>query len=112
MKAVKGVASGTDALRLAVRATGLEPGDEVLIQANAFVAALYETGVRPVPIDIREDDLGPDARALAAAVTPNTRAILVVHLYGFGEILLLPVHPDLTDAEVALVIAAVESFFV
>ena len=57
VKAVAGVASGTDALRLAVRAAGLEPGDEVLIQANAFVAAveaLYDWGVRPVPIEIRE----------------------------------------------------------
>src|SRR5579875_1958683 len=47
---VRGVASGTDALRLAVRAAGLCPGDEVLIQANAFVAAveaLYEAGARP-----------------------------------------------------------------
>ena len=79
--AVQGVASGTDALRLAVRAAGLQPGDEVLIQANAFMAAveaLYDAGVRPVPIDIRAADLGPDPRALAAAITPNTRAILVV----------------------------------
>ena len=85
VKAAKGVASGTDALRLAVRAAGLKPGDEVLIQANAFMAAveaLYDAGVRPVPIDIQDHDLGPDPRALAAAVTPNTRAIMVVHLYG------------------------------
>src|SRR5579883_1369149 len=58
---------GTDALRLAVRAAGLCPGDEVLIQANAFVAAveaLYEAGVRPVPLDIRLSDLGPDPEEL------------------------------------------------
>lgn len=82
---VKGVGSGTDALRLAVRAAGLQPGDEVLIQANAFVAAveaLVDAGVRPVAVDIRLDDLGPDPEDLAARVTPRTRGILVVHLYG------------------------------
>src|SRR2546427_5785366 len=60
---VRGVGSGTDALRLAVRAAGLGPGDEVLLQANAFVAAveaLHEVGARPVPVDIRLEDLGPD----------------------------------------------------
>ena len=85
VKVVKGVASGTDALRLAVQAIGLGPGDEVLIQANAFMAAveaLYDVGVRPIPVDIREPDLGPDPDAMAAAVTSNTRAILVVHMYG------------------------------
>jgi UDP-N-acetyl-3-dehydro-alpha-D-glucosamine 3-aminotranferase len=84
-KYVKGVASGTDALRLAARAAGIEPGDEVLIQANAFVAAveaLVDVGARPVPADICLDDLGPDPDHLAALVRPRTRAILVVHLYG------------------------------
>jgi dTDP-4-amino-4,6-dideoxygalactose transaminase len=93
VKAAKGVASGTDALRLAVRAAGLEPGDEVLIQGNAFMAAveaLYDAGVRPIPIDVRESDFGPDPAALAAAVTDRTRGILVVHLYGF-PVDLLPI---------------------
>jgi dTDP-4-amino-4,6-dideoxygalactose transaminase len=83
---VRGVASGTDALRLGVRAVGVRPGDEVLIQANAFVAAveaLIDCGARPVPVDIRRDDLGPDPAHLAALVGPRTRAVLVVHLYGF-----------------------------
>lgn len=83
---VRGVASGTDALRLAVRAVGLEPGDDVLLQANAFVAAveaLVDAGTRPVPVDVRASDLGPDLDDLAARVTPATRAIMVVHLYGF-----------------------------
>jgi len=82
---VRGVASGTDALRLSIRAAGLKPGDEVLIQANAFMAAveaLHDAGVRPVPVDIRLDDLGPDPAELAARVTPRTRGIMVVHLYG------------------------------
>jgi dTDP-4-amino-4,6-dideoxygalactose transaminase len=84
-KYVKGVASGTDALRLAARAAGIGPGDEVLIQANAFVAAveaLVDVGARPVPVDIRLDDLGPDPDHLATMVGSRTRAILLVHLYG------------------------------
>lgn len=83
---VRGVASGTDALELAVRAAGLQPGDEVLIQANAFMAAveaLVRAGTRPVPVDIRLEDLGPDVDDMAARITPRTRAIMVVHLYGF-----------------------------
>jgi dTDP-4-amino-4,6-dideoxygalactose transaminase len=83
---VRGVASGTDALRMAARAAGVEPGDEVLIQANAFMAAveaLIDVGARPVAVDIRLDDLGPDLDDLAARVTTKTRALLVVHLYGF-----------------------------
>jgi dTDP-4-amino-4,6-dideoxygalactose transaminase len=82
---VRGVASGTDALLLAVLAAGLGPGDEVLIQANAFVAAveaLHRAGVTPVPVDVRTEDLGPDPEELQAGVTPRTRGILVVHLYG------------------------------
>jgi dTDP-4-amino-4,6-dideoxygalactose transaminase len=83
---VRGVASGTDALKLAARAAGVEPGDEILIQANAFVAAveaLLDVGARPIPVDVRLEDLGPDLADLAARITPKTRAIMVVHLYGF-----------------------------
>ncbi len=82
---VRGVASGTDALLLSVLAAGLKPGDEVLIQANAFIAAveaLHRAGVTPIPVDIRLDDLGPDPAALAARMTPRTRGIIVVHLHG------------------------------
>src|SRR2546428_5905232 len=82
---VRGVASGTDALWLAVAAAGVGPGDEVLVQANAFVAAveaLQRAGARPVPVDIRLEDLGPDPEDLAARLSPHTRGLLVVHLYG------------------------------
>jgi dTDP-4-amino-4,6-dideoxygalactose transaminase len=103
---VRGVASGTDALRLGVRAVGLAEGDEVLIQANAFMAAveaLHDAGVKPVPVDIRLDDLGPDPAQLAARVTPRTRGILVVHLYGLpvdlDPILALTREHDLTLVE-------------
>src|SRR5262245_53694415 len=82
----KGVASGTDALRLGIRAAGIDAGDEVLIQANAFVAAveaLVDADARPVPVDIQLGDLGPDPADLAARIGARTRAILVVHLHGF-----------------------------
>src|SRR5439155_1051616 len=82
---VRGVASGTDALWLAVAAAGVGPGDEVLVQANAFVAAveaLQRAGARPVPVDIRLEDLGPDPDDLAARLSPHTGGLLVVHLYG------------------------------
>jgi dTDP-4-amino-4,6-dideoxygalactose transaminase len=82
---VQGVASGTDALSLSCQAAGLGPGDEVLIQANAFMAAveaLHRAGARPVPVDVQLSDLGPDPADLVARITPRTRAILVVHLYG------------------------------
>jgi dTDP-4-amino-4,6-dideoxygalactose transaminase len=81
-----GVASGTDALRFGVRAAGIGAGDEVLIQANAFMAAveaLVDVGARPVPVDIQLQDLGPDLDDLEARISPRTRAILVVHVHGF-----------------------------
>ena len=94
---VRGVASGTDALRASVRAAGIGAGDEVLIQANAFVAAveaLVDVGARPVPVDIDLDDLGPDPEQLAAHIGPRTRGILAVHLYGLA----IHLHPLLALA--------------
>ena len=82
---VRGVASGTDALLLAMLAAGLGPGDEVLLQANAFVAdveALQRAGVSAIPVDIRLEDLGPDPAQLEASLTERTRGILAVHLHG------------------------------
>src|SRR5881296_1305858 len=73
---VRGVASGTDALTLAVAAAGLGAGAEVLVQANAFVAAveaIRQAGAQPVPVDIRLDDLGPDPDDLSRRLTPHTR---------------------------------------
>jgi dTDP-4-amino-4,6-dideoxygalactose transaminase len=106
VRCVRGVASGTDALLLAILAAGLKPGDEVLIQANAFVAAieaLHSAGVRAVPVDIRLDDLGPDPDDLATRITERTRGILVVHLYGLpvdlGPILALAYERSLTVIE-------------
>jgi dTDP-4-amino-4,6-dideoxygalactose transaminase len=80
-----GLASGLDALRLALLAAGLEPGDEVVVPAMTFVAtleAVTQAGGVPVVVDVREDDYGLDAEAAAAAVGARTRALLPVHLYG------------------------------
>jgi len=80
-----GVASGLDAIRLALQALDVGPGDEVIVPAATFIAtfaAVTQTGATPVPADVSEDDYGLDARAVDAAVTPRTRALLPVHLYG------------------------------
>jgi dTDP-4-amino-4,6-dideoxygalactose transaminase len=79
------VASGTDALHLIFRAMGIGPGDEVIMPAFTFVAtALGVTlaGATPVLVDVRRDDGLIDPDRIAAAITPRTRAILPVHLYG------------------------------
>lgn len=80
-----GVASGTDALRLALIAAGVGPGDEVLVPASTFIAtfeAVSQAGARPVVVDVGERDWNLDAGAAQAAVTGRTRAVLPVHLYG------------------------------
>jgi dTDP-4-amino-4,6-dideoxygalactose transaminase len=80
-----GLASGLDGLRLALLAAGLEPGDEVLVPAQTFVAtyeAVTQAGGRPVVVDVREDDYCLDPEAAAAAGGPRTRAVLPVHLFG------------------------------
>lgn len=80
-----GVASGLDALQLALRAVGVGPGDEVITAANTFIAsalAITHTGATPVLADVREDDFNLDPAAVERAITPRTKAILPVHLYG------------------------------
>lgn len=80
-----GVASGLDALRLALLAFGLERGDEVLVPAMTFIAtfeAVVQAGGRPVVVDVREDDVGIDVDGATAACTERTRFIVPVHLYG------------------------------
>ena len=80
-----GVASGTDALHLILRALGIGAGDEVILPAFTFVAtALGVTlaGATPVLVDVRSDDGLIDPEQIAAAITSRTRAILPVHLYG------------------------------
>jgi dTDP-4-amino-4,6-dideoxygalactose transaminase len=80
-----GVASGTDALHLALRALGLGPGDEVLTAANTFIAtafAISYAGAVPVFVDVRPEDYNLDPNLLEDALTARTKAIIPVHLYG------------------------------
>jgi dTDP-4-amino-4,6-dideoxygalactose transaminase len=80
-----GVASGLDALRLALIAAGIEAGDEVIVPANTFIAtveAVTQAGGRPVLVDASENDYNLDPAAAEAAVTPRSRFLLPVHLYG------------------------------
>jgi dTDP-4-amino-4,6-dideoxygalactose transaminase len=80
-----GVGSGTDALHLVLRALGIGAGDEVITVANTFIAtaeAISYAGAKPVLVDCRIEDYLIDPAAVAAAITPRTRAIIPVHLYG------------------------------
>ena len=82
-----GLASGTDALILALRACGVHAGDDVLLPPFTFVAtgsAVSALGANPVFVDIRPDTYNIDPAELERRVTPRTRAIVVVHLYGLA----------------------------
>ena len=80
-----GVGSGTEALWLALLASGIGPGDEVITVANTFIAtveAILYCGARPVFVDIDPCTYTMDPAELEAAVTPRTKAIIPVHLFG------------------------------
>lgn len=80
-----GVASGTDALTLALRGLGVGPGDEVVTVSHtavATVAAIERSGASPVLIDVKADTLTMDPDQLSAAFTSSTKAVVPVHLYG------------------------------
>ena len=80
-----GVGNGTDAIELALRATGIGPGDEVIIPVNTFIAtaeAVSRIGAVPVFVDVDAEYLLIDPHAVERAITPRTRAIVPVHLYG------------------------------
>lgn len=82
-----GLNSGTDALILGLRALHIGPGDEVITQANTFLAtvsAIHLVGATPVLVDCVADGPEINIDALTAVVTPRTRAVLVVHMHGFA----------------------------
>jgi UDP-2-acetamido-2-deoxy-ribo-hexuluronate aminotransferase len=82
-----GVASGTEALELGLHACGVRPGDEVIVPAFTFIAtgsAVSALGARPVFADIEPGTFNLDPDQIAARVTPHTRAIVAVHLFGLS----------------------------
>jgi len=79
------VASGTDALHMACRVVGLQPGDEVLVPSMTFVATALGVslaGAKPVLVDVDPDSCLLDLSKAASAITAKTKAIMPVHLYG------------------------------
>ncbi len=80
-----GVANGLDALHLALEALGVGPGDEVIVPSNTYIAtwlAASFVGARPVPVEPNPQTYNLDPERVAAAITPHTKVILPVHLYG------------------------------
>lgn len=79
------VNSGTDALRIMMDATGVGAGDEVITTAFTFVAStetIVQTGARPVFVDVEDSTYQIDVSKIEAAITPRTKAILPIHLFG------------------------------
>jgi dTDP-4-amino-4,6-dideoxygalactose transaminase len=106
-----GVANGTDALTLALRALGVGPGDEVIVPSFTFYAsaeAVPPTGARPVFCDVDPETFNVTQESVQAAITPRTKAVIVVHLFGNVapvaeiEALGLPVVEDAAQAAGAL----------
>jgi len=80
-----GVANGLDALHLILRGYGIGPGDEVIVPANTFIAtwlAVTQTGAKPVPVEPDTATYNIDPSLVEEKITPRTRAIIAVHLYG------------------------------
>ncbi|MDR7417426.1 MAG: DegT/DnrJ/EryC1/StrS family aminotransferase [Armatimonadota bacterium] len=80
-----GISNGTEALHLALLATGVGPGDEVITVCNTYVATAFAVtylGATPVFVDVDPVTFNMNVDAVAAAVTPRTRAIIPVHMYG------------------------------
>jgi len=80
-----GVGNGLDALHLALLAMGVGPGDEVIVPSNTYIAtwlAVSQCGAIPVPVEPMEATYNLDPERIVAAITPRTKVILPVHLYG------------------------------
>src|SRR4028118_358316 len=80
-----GVANGTDALLISLRCLGLRPGDEVITTPFTFIATAEVVsllGATPVFVDIEPDTFNLDPRLIEAAITPRTKGIIPVHLFG------------------------------
>lgn len=80
-----GVGNGLEAIHLALRAYGIGPGDEVIVPSNTYIAtwlAVTYAGATPVPVEPVESTFNIDPDRIEAAITPKTRAIIPVHLYG------------------------------
>jgi dTDP-4-amino-4,6-dideoxygalactose transaminase len=80
-----GVANGLDALHLLLRAYDIGPGDEVIVPANTYIAtwlAVSYAGATPMPVEPVERTYNIDPALIEAAITPRTKAIIAVHLYG------------------------------
>lgn len=80
-----GVSSGTSAIQLALLAAGIKPGDEVITSPFTFIATaegIRHVGAFPTFVDVEKDTLCLDPALIEAAVTPKTKAIVAVHLYG------------------------------
>ena len=80
-----GISNGLDALQLVLRAWGIGPGDEVIVPSHTFIAtwlAVTYVGATPVPVEVDPATYNLDAALMEAAITPKTRALIAVHLYG------------------------------
>jgi dTDP-4-amino-4,6-dideoxygalactose transaminase len=80
-----GVANGLDALIISLKALDIQPGDEVIVPSNTYIAtwlAVSYCGAVPVPVEPRLDTYNIDPDLIEKAITPKTKAIIPVHLYG------------------------------
>ncbi len=104
--------SGTDALLLSLMALGIGPGDEVITSPFSFISAvecILRVGATPVFVDIDSDTFNLDLRLLEAALTPRTRALLPVHLFG-QSLDLSPVQALLRAREIPIIQDAAQAF--
>lgn len=80
-----GVANGLDALQMSLKAMGVGPGDEVIVPSNTFIAswlAISQCGAKPVPVEPNPDTFNLNPNLIESLITPYTKVIIVVHLYG------------------------------